>query len=801
MKLLLLFIVTLTINAFSYAQHGLVAGRVTSSDGKPAEYVNIGIQGTQFGTVTNHFGDYTISLPVGNYTLVASIIGFSAQEFNIQIKATETFVLNIQLRETAQQLDEVVVVGVKAITGMGYLSETVNNINYSGKKTEVLLLDSLDANIAQNNPRQILGRVPGANYSETQGSGFPTNGIGFRGLNPTQSIETNTRQNGYNITADLYGYPESYYLPPLEAVERIEVTRGAASLQFGPQFGGVINYVMKSGTRTKPIEFTTQQTGGSFGFYSSFNSVGGHFGKFNYYGFVQAQTLQGWRPNSQTQSLSGFGRVEYEATKNIKIGVEYSILRNRVQMPGGFTDSLFSVDSRKSYRARNWLRSPWNVITATLDWKINRKTSISFKSTTNISTRELVWRNEDGGPGAMDVIDPVTNEYTNREVEHEDFKSSTSELRLIHHYTIGKVDNTLATGVRFFYGALKRQGGGLGTTGSDFDLTLLDPKYEEDLDFSTLNTAVYAENTLHVGDRFSITPGMRYEFLNSTVKGYNPSQDETSILYSNLSKNRNIFLAGIGMQFKTSSSTNIYANISQAYRPIDYSNLTPFGSIITVDKNLKDASGYNADLGFRGSVRGYLNFDIGLFYLRYDNRIGVIEVSDGNGNQVPFRTNIANSVHNGMESYIEFSPIKAFSSASKWNFSFFNSLAIINARYVSGEYRDKYVEYAPTSINRLGSTLAVGKFSTTFLISSTAQSFGDAANSTMASADAIAGIIPAYTVMDWSSTIKIRHFNLKAGVNNLADERYFTKRTDEYPGPGIIPSIGRSFYFGLGAKF
>ncbi len=89
------------------------------------------------------------------------------------------------------------------------------------------------------------GRIPGANYSETEGGGFPSNGIGFRGLNPSQSVETNTRQNGYNITGDLYGYPESYYLPPLEAVERIEVTRGASSLQFGPQFGGVINYIIK----------------------------------------------------------------------------------------------------------------------------------------------------------------------------------------------------------------------------------------------------------------------------------------------------------------------------------------------------------------------------------------------------------------------------------------------------------------------------------------------------------------------------------------------------------------------------
>ena len=113
--------------------------------------------------------------------------------------------------------------GLKSKNGLGNLGEVGGAVLYAGKKTEVLVLDSLDANTAQNNPRQILGRIPGMNFSETEGSGFPSNGIGLRGLNPVQSVEMNVRQNGYNITADLYGYPETYYLPSMEAVERIEV--------------------------------------------------------------------------------------------------------------------------------------------------------------------------------------------------------------------------------------------------------------------------------------------------------------------------------------------------------------------------------------------------------------------------------------------------------------------------------------------------------------------------------------------------------------------------------------------------
>jgi Fe(3+) dicitrate transport protein len=54
-----------------------------------------------------------------------------------------------------------------------------------------------------------------------------------------------------DISSDVFGYPEAYYNPPLEAVETIELIRGGASLQFGPQFGGMLNYVLKKRNQEK----------------------------------------------------------------------------------------------------------------------------------------------------------------------------------------------------------------------------------------------------------------------------------------------------------------------------------------------------------------------------------------------------------------------------------------------------------------------------------------------------------------------------------------------------------------------
>src|SRR3954454_21014863 len=159
-------------------------------------------------------------------------------------------------------LRNITVNSIKLVRGTGHMPDTKDGIIYAGKKNEVILVDSLDANKAINNTRQILGRVPGLNIVETETGGFTANGIATRGLNPAQSIEMNTRQNGYNISADVYGYNEAYYLPPMEAVSRIEMVRGAASLQYGAQFGGMVNYVLNEPVKNKPFEWYTSETGG-----------------------------------------------------------------------------------------------------------------------------------------------------------------------------------------------------------------------------------------------------------------------------------------------------------------------------------------------------------------------------------------------------------------------------------------------------------------------------------------------------------------------------------------------------------
>jgi Fe(3+) dicitrate transport protein len=698
-------------------------------------------------------------------------------------------------------LKEITVTGYRIMNGIGRMNDYHNQIIYAGMKNEVLEIDSLDANKAVNNTRQIIGRIPGVNITETESGGFTANGISFRGLNPYQSIETNTRQNGYNISADVYGYNEAYYLPPMEAVKSITFLRDGAGLAYGPQLGGTVNYELKYGG-SKPLEVTTSQTAGSYGLFNSFNSVGGTDGDFIYYGFLQYRRIEGWRDNSQQTQWSGFTSLKYNPGGGVQLGIEYTLLRNLIQMPGGLTDSLFNANPQQSLRTRNWLDSPWNILAVHANYKINDNSSVGLVSSYLFSQRNLIWRNEDGGPGALDTIQSDL-QYTPRELEREYFKTFTNEVRYLNNYDILGMNQTFSFGFRAIYSHLTRLEGAEGTTGTNFDLTQLSP-WGEDMDYYTTNFAPYIENIFRVSDLFSITPGLRFEYLNTTANGFAPNTAEDSnqpvVSVSNQRTARTFILGAFSAQFKTSDEANLYANFSQSYRPITYDYLTPFGSLAKINPNLKDASANTIDLGYRGISGNILNYDVSLYYMYIKNEIGTLEETYSSDSAYLFETNTGSDVHKGVEAYLELNILNGVFKQVEWGkLSVYNSFAYSGTRYITGEYSGNQVEYAPKYINRCGLDYSLKGFSINAQFSYTASCYTDAAN-TVFSPDALVGIIPSYNIVDVSGSYNILSYKLSFGVNNLTNAKYFTLRTDEYPGPGIIPSIGRMIYVGLSEK-
>jgi Fe(3+) dicitrate transport protein len=90
---------------------------------------------------------------------------------------------------------------------------------------------------------EALRKVPGVFARDEEGIGLRPN-IGIRGLNPTRSSKLLLLEDGIPLAYAPYGDNASYYHPPVNRFDRIEILKGSSQILFGPQtLGGVINYI------------------------------------------------------------------------------------------------------------------------------------------------------------------------------------------------------------------------------------------------------------------------------------------------------------------------------------------------------------------------------------------------------------------------------------------------------------------------------------------------------------------------------------------------------------------------------
>jgi Fe(3+) dicitrate transport protein len=764
---------------------------------------------------TNAKGSYKFeNLKSTTYTLTIDAVGFQPQTVQVEIK-NENVVFSVELDSLTVTFDKEVVVN-----GEDYhLNPAISGVTLLSAKTiNVIDLEKVLANQANNNARELFKTVPGLNIWENDNSGIQLN-IGGRGLNPNRTSNFNTRQNGYDISADALGYPETYYTPPAQSLRRIEVLRGAASLQFGTQFGGMLNFVMKQGAKDKPFEFVTENTYGGFNFFNTFTSIGGTVAKkkLNYYAFYQYKRGDGWRPNANFEVHNGYAQLEYKPNKKLTIRAEQTVMQYVAHQPGGLTDAEFEKNARQSKRERNWFRVNWNLSALTIDYKISSLTQLNIRNFALIASRQSL--------GNLEAIDRP--DYGGeRDLIKGRYLNFGNETRLVHRYNFLKKVSALVTGVRIYKGHTEQQ---QGYSNSDTTGTLNDfmfsaaPKgiLKSDYTFPSFNFAAFAENYFAITDKFSVTPGIRFEYIQTEASGYyqdlvvvrsstgtdtirNEAIDESR------SNSRIVFLTGIGLSYKLSKNVEVYGNFSQNYRGINFNDMRISNPNQEVDPNLKDEYGFNADLGFRGSYKGLFNFNATLFYLSYNRRIGNIqsERPDKNNSSIiePYtlRTNVGDARVIGLEFFVEADFWKLFSKAKKTPFSLnvFTNFSILDGRYTKTENSfasGKELEFVAPIILRTGISFGYKTFKLSYQYSYTSEHYSDATNAEWVP-NAVVGIIPSYGVMDIAASYQWEWFTLQTGINNLTDEVYFSRRAASYPGPGILPADGLSFYVTLRFK-
>ncbi|MBP2832294.1 TonB-dependent receptor [Aquimarina sp. U1-2] len=766
-----------------------------------------------------------------NHSLVFFDYNYKTYEIDINLKDTSNF--TVEMSPLSNVLSEVVLnYKKKQAFGLQTLKPVEGTHIYAGKKSEVILLDQDLTNKATNNARQIYAKVAGLNIYDNGDGGLQLN-IGGRGLDPNRTANFNTRQNDYDISADVLGYPESYYTPPAEGLEQIQVIRGAASLQYGTQFGGLINFVIKKPNANKPLEIISRSSLGSFDLFTNFTSIGGTSNKLSYYAYHNYKKGDSFRPNSGFESENAYAHVGYEFNEQTKIEAEITHLNYLAQQAGGLSDVQFLQDPYQSNRTRNWFAVDWNLFSL----KLNHKFSENVNGTLNLfaldaSRKAIGFRGTEStvtGDGNVNIIEEPDvfgpdeiDEFGNFDFERDlligTFKNFGAEARVITEYTIKNQSSVLLLGAKF-YKADNTSQQGAGSKGTDADFTFRTEDFpfypnQNSFKYPNVNVAVFGENIFNLTDHFSVTPGFRFEYIRTESVGeflvrQNLQGSNPAIIFTpdNEVRERNLLLFGVGLSYKPKSYFESYFNFSQNYRSVTFSDIRTVNPSFSIDRDIGDETGYSIDLGVRGSFKQMISYDVNVFSLLYDNRIGQAYRSEPPFRGQWVRGNIGKATIIGLESLIQWNLKETFFKANdNLKLDVFSNLALTTSEYTSGigeSIDGNEVEFIPEVNFKAGMSFGYKNFLTAVQYTYLSEQFTDATNSPYdpENADRVDGAIPSYDILDVSASYTFsKHIKLEVGVNNVLDKNYFTRRATGYPGPGIIPSAPRNWYTTLQFK-
>ncbi len=804
-----------------WAQYS-VKGKITDAkSGRPVTKAEVYNKNTQQIIETNSRGEYIMpDLSEGTYYLVVYSHSYQVEERAVVV--SKSIVLDIELKEISRELSAVVVSQEREkIFSINRLKPVEGTSIFAGKKSEVVLLDQTIGNLASNNARQVYAQVVGLNIYESADAGLQLS-IGGRGLDPNRTANFNTRQNGYDISADVLGYPESYYTPPAEGLSEIQVIRGAASLQYGTQFGGLINFKMKTPHPSKKLEWVSRQSAGSFGLFTSFNSASGTLGKLSYYTYFNYKRGDGFRANSEYESKNYFANINYAFNPKTSLSFDFTHLNYLAQQAGGLTDTQFRNNPNFSNRTRNWFNVIWNLFSLKLEHKFSQRTDFSLNVFgLDASRNALGFR---GNPTLLNTNPVLELDEQNvdrgfvnpRDLIKGDFNNWGAEARLLTRYQLLDKDAVFLIGAKFYKADnFSRQGAG--TRGTDANFSFANSRFpdypnQSDFNFPNLNATLFGEHIFYLNEKISLTPGFRLEHIKTESIGAfrqvnfdnagNPIFNRT--LEDNRELKRTFLLLGLGASYDHSENLEIYANISQNYRSVTFSDIRTVNPTFIIDPNIRDEKGFTGDFGLRGKWNNQLSYDVGGFALLYDDRIGII--LDDRANRV--RKNIGKAFIYGLEGFADWNLANTLNmNDGLYRLNWFVNGALTTSEYLESEennVKGKKVEFIPTVNLKTGIKAGYKNLLANLQFTYLSKQFTDVENSSVPTdgdvRNGVIGEIPAYSIMDLSFSYTFKNWKVETGINNLLDNKYFTRRATGYPGPGIIPSDPRSYYFTLQLK-
>ena len=733
-----------------------------------------------------HFDDLT----PGEYHLSAIARGFSLVDKVIVLQSGETGSVDLTLQPSS--VAETVVVSSSYLLGNAEIVErTPGAVDIIDKKTleSSRVLSSSEA----------LRKVSGLNVRDEEGFGLRPN-IGIRGLNPTRSTKVLLLEDGLPLTYAPYGDNASYYHPPVDRFESIEIVKGSGQILYGPTtVGGVVNYI----TPAPPIDASGFLTlmGGNRDYFNGHINYGGTWKGtglvFDYtrkQGELARQDQRSGLNDLNLKSVSAFGTKHALILKANYYGERSNITYS------GLTEAEYRANPRQSIFRNDFFDGDRFGGSVTHAYIPNDQITLTTNLYGSVFYRDW-WRQSSNSAERPNRLTTLPGGDPDCRSMADLHTTCGNQGRLRKYYVRG-----VESRVRANFGLL-----GINNE-ADFGGRIhfeTQDREQQNGDTPTARSGVVVENNERKNSAYSaflqnrflfrdwtITPGVRVEHINfqRTNRLANGGAGVTG--RTELTQ----VVPGIGVSYHPASRLTLFAGVHRGFAPPRTEDIINNATGGTVD--LDSELSWNYEVGIRSLPAKGFQIDATLFRMDYENQIVPASLAGGVGSAF---TNGGETLHQGVELTGRLDTGTIFNSPHNFYlrtaFTYLPTAKFTGTRFSNvGGFSNVSVSgnrlpYAPEQLLNVIVGHSHSKGVNTFLEGIyVGRQFGDDLNTVNPTANGQRGAIPSYTV--WNATFNYEAEAVRSTffitVKNLFDRTYIVDRSR-----GILPSSSRLVQAGI----
>lgn len=773
-----LVLFSLLINCFAWTQTG-VRIEIVDIEGNPVSGALVEEVNGIFEGHTDKNGYITFTeINRSRYIINVTATGFEDIVRPIDIGNISDPEIHIVMRSYASEMPQIDIVERKN----GIFSNTPGSISVMDRKA-IEKINPLSGN-------EVFRQMPGVHVVDEEGMGMRIN-IGIRGLDPSRGRNVLILEDGVPVALSPYGEPEMYFTPAMERMERVEVLKGSGSILHGPQtIGGVINYVTKDPPAQETVRVGLR--GGSGGLASGMVEYGNTFDK-------TGVIISGFHKRAEDIGTSEFeltditAKLRFQTGEKSTVGVKLGLYDERSNSTYvGLTQNMFDAGGQDFVRIApdDELKVRRYSLSATHQYIISSNTKLKTTAFGYTTTRN--WKRQDFTLNNLDSDGNISNYPSNFDGviwgdttvaqaallmrnstgnRNRQFEVGGVESRLNHQYQVAQFDNDLTVGGRILYERAYEQR----VNGTNPQLSSGDLRNEEIR--TGYGTSFFAQNQLHINNRFSLTGGVRTELFD-----YERDIIRANFVDTNINNVSSVFqvIPGAGVNYNLDENKLLFAGIHKGFAPPRIKDaIASDGEDLALDAELS----WSYEAGYRTKMSRGVNLELTAFYMDFSNQ--VIPVAEAAGGLGVGLVNGGETIHAGIEVGAMFEIHKMLKTKSEKLFFNLNYTHVIS-EFTGERFADSLTSvagnrtpYAPQHLLN-GALTYESKIGLGARVSYTyvSEQFTDLRNTVTPSNDGRNGLIDAYQILDLTVMYKIKPWNttITASVKNLTNERFIASR-------------------------